>query len=251
MKIVVIASFLISFLIFTCNIYAQQNSAVVKSRTGTAVAANYTPFLDYQGMVIERYQPGPRLISVYTVTGNPYLFNGPVKSNIFSVNGTGYGVKTAYDTYTQNLEIFQGPIDMDKALVKEIAEIDSFSLQKDSNNPGYVSFINSKHLGDKKGMYMQMINAGKKYTLYKSYKTELVSDRTEPNRPDLREFAMRVDYYYTSTEKKGTKKLKLTPNGIKKEFPNDPEIDPIIGSGNLDGDTENVLMKIFTQLNSK
>ncbi len=154
----------------------------------------------------------------------------------------------SYNTYNQNIHFLSSS--SSDLLVKEPGLLDSFILKQNfsSEIPGELKFIYGLLLGTQDKGYYQIVYLGEQYTLYKRYKSSLEVVSTNYIQSELRQFELTAEYYYTASKGK-LKKLKLSANGVKKEFNSIKDISAIVDEANSAANPESVLISIFDVLN--
>lgn len=187
-------------------------------------------------------------IGNYKVTGSPFLFGVTNAGTLFAKMGKLSDMPMAYNTYDQELEIYLG----DKGRIVSVEEIDSFVLKANStaNLNNDVCFVSGLLLDPSKKSFLQVITTGKKFNLYKAYRSVPESLPGDYAKSEERVFALKYDYFYSNSGTKGLKKLKTTSKWLKAEFNANPGIKDIIDSQESNTNQENALEKIFTALNS-
>ena len=91
---------------------------------------------------------------------------------------------------------------------------------------------------------------GKRYSLYKRYKSDLGYVSTNYVQSELRQFDLLFDYFYTDTEGKGVKKLKPNVSSIIKEFKSVKDISSVLTNDAFAVNPDDALKKAFDFLNN-
>lgn len=189
-------------------------------------------------------------IGTYKVQGNPYLYGGGQTSSVYA---KGFFVKdilkTNYNTYNQQLElVFNNDT---KPEVRDNSTIDSFFVKiATTDYKADLKFFSAKIFGSKENFFLQEVFVGSKYSLYKRYKSELGYVSTNYVQSELREYDLIYDYYYVTQGTIGIKPIKLTANGIGKEFKKKvKDVSNIVEEGSLVFNPEGILLKVFLTIN--
>ena len=85
--------------------------------------------------------------------------------------------------------------------------------------------------------------------MFKKYHTDLGIVTENQFQADLRQYDLLTDYYYAETGMKGVKKIKLTNNGIIKEFKLVKDVSKIVEEGSLIFNPEGLLLNVFEEIN--
>ena len=190
------------------------------------------------------------MIGTYKVKGNPFLFGEHHKGDIFSTMEKGYNIFISYNTYSQDVEFYSSS-NTDKPLVKEPGNLDSFIVRQDieSGITASLKFIYGSLLSVDDKSYYQEIYTGKRFSVYKKYKSVLGYASDNFAQTELRQFELQYEYYYTDSVSKGVKKLKKNAGSILKEFKKTADISSLITDESFTTDPEGVLRKVFQYLN--
>ena len=137
-------------------------------------------------------------------------------------------------------------------LVKEIGEVDSFVLRKDSSMLllNDIRFIYGPLVGSTEKSYFQVIQTGPVFSLYKRYKSELGYPTTNYAQSDLREFDLIAEYFYFDKKQAKFKKIKPNLSVLTKEFKSIKDITPVADKDAFVTEPEEVMKKIINYLNS-
>jgi hypothetical protein len=209
--------------------------------------------LNYNRLIREKTGEGIyKLIGPYKVIGTSYLFGEKVKGNLFTQEAKAYNISLSYNTYNQEVE-FYSTSNPDQPLIKEPGTADSFSLsiESDLGSKEELKFIYGAVLGSSDKAYYKQIYAGKRFGIYKRYRSELGYVSSNYVQSELRQFDLLYDYYYTDNEKKekGTKKLKANVSNIIKEFKDIKDVSTVLTNDSFNANQETALRKAFEYLN--
>ena len=211
------------------------------------------PALNHNRLLQQRTADGVyKLIGTYKVIGTQFLYGEHLKADMFATEAKAYNIFISYNTYNQEVE-FYSTSNPDKPLVKEPGEVDSFTIQQntdlDINNP--LKFIYGKHLGSNDKFYYQEVYKGDRFSLYKRYKSELGFASGNYAQNDLRQFDLTYEYFYVDNEKKSLKKLKPGFGNVVKEFKDILDLSTVVTSDEFDVNKEDALRKAFGSLNKR
>ena len=218
-----------------------------------SVPGYHDPALSRNKLLREQQGEGVyKLIGTYKVKGISYLFGQKLVANIYSEKETAANVSINYDTYSQEIEFFSAESPA-KPLVKAPGDIDSFVVKplEDAGINEELHFIYGPLAGSSEKAYFQVITSGKRFSLYKRYKSELgyVSDNYIQS--ELRQFDMLSDYFYFDAVTKKMKKIKLNLSNVSKEFKAVKDISGVATNDDFSNDPENAMKKIFAELNKE
>jgi hypothetical protein len=188
-------------------------------------------------------------IGNFKVQGSAYLFGEQLKGDVYGHNMKGNDVAFKVDNYRQNLEITTAT--SGQFMIKPVAEIDSFVLKADANTffTQDLHFVSSRTIdSNQKPAFLQVVYRAPGYSLYKAYTTSLGVVSTNYIQSDLRQFDLNADYYYTSPNSPGLKKLKATKAGVRKEF-NNVHAREVLDESNFATNPEKVMIEVFQKLN--
>jgi hypothetical protein len=191
-----------------------------------------------------------RQIGNYKVKGNPYLFGGRNKGDMFSKEAKAYNIYLNYNTYNQELG-FYSTSNPTEELIKEPGTVDSFIIQENIELEIHapVKFVYGELIGSKEKGYYQEIYAGPKYSVYKKYKSELGFVSSNYMQSDLRTFDLNVEYVYVDADKK-MKKIKPNAYTVIKEFKNVKDLSGLVNDDIFTANTEQAFRKTFEYLNN-
>ncbi|MBC7888831.1 MAG: hypothetical protein H7Z13_13215 [Ferruginibacter sp.] len=218
-----------------------------KAQTGSYL----DPGQAYVKLLIDNGGGTQQRIGVYKVNGTSYLFGEKHTGDLFGKGEKGESVFISYNTYSQQVEFYVS-FSQSKPLIKNLEMVDSFTIKKGkiAEITKDVHFINGIHLGAKEKGFYQMIENGKRFKLYKKYKSNLAVVSTSYAQSDLRQFELEYDYYYTDSTTKKMKKIKHTPYDIKKEFNFMKDISNLVDDYSFAQEPENCLKMVFDSLNN-
>ena len=196
---------------------ANSNTLVTKapdSRAWTDPALNHNRLLQNQvgdGKLVQ--------IGNFKVKGSPFLYGQKLSGDVFSQTEKAWNIFIGYNTYNQELE-FYSTSNPDQPFVKEIGELDSFVIHKNSSRgiEKAIKFVYGKHIGSNEKTYFQEVCGGDNFVFYKKYKSELAIAHDNIGQPDLRQFELSYEYFYLNKKSGKLKKLKNNHSLIVKEF---------------------------------
>ncbi len=208
------------------------------------------PAKAFNKMMLDKNGEGSNLerVGTYKVKGTSLYFGGSLKGTIYTKERAFPDVLISYNTYNQYVDIYDNsntPI-----ATKKFNELDSFKVKINTSEFNTNStFISSLVLQSNDNCFFQVISLGKKYALFKKYHTDLGIVTENQFQADLRQYDLLTDYYYTETGMKGVKKIKLTNNGIIKEFKLVKDVSRIVEEGSLIFNPEGILLNVFEEIN--
>lgn len=185
----------------------------------------------------------------YKVLGTSFLFGPGQVGDIYFKNGHAKNVFVSYDTYKQLLAV--NTDDAGKALVKQLNDLDSFTLKATNNSVFKIDlhFINASQLDATQKAFFQKVVTGPRFNLYKAYKSDFGYVQSEQLNTEYRQFELLVEYFYTDIKTPGLKKLKTASNAVKKEFKNIKDVSAIADHEDYDKALELNLIKVFEVIN--
>jgi|CXWL01.1.fsa_nt_gi hypothetical protein len=190
-------------------------------------------------------------IGIYKVVGTPYLFGEKNKGDLFSTGAKAYNIFLSYNTYNQEVE-FYSTSNPDKPLMKEPGEVDSFVILPNTElgiiDP--LKFIYGSLLNSTDKSYYQEVYAGKKFGIYKRYRSSLGYVSSNYIQSELRQFDLECEYYYTDDEKKSIKKVKPNASNVIKEFKSIKDLSDIINNNAFTASPDDAFRKAFEYLNN-
>ena len=256
------ACLLISFCSFT---QAQQPQVISRSSNSGSLNGGFDswgrpapdsrgwtdPALNHNKLVQQQAGDGMyKLIGPYKVVGTQFLYGEHHMGDMFSTEAKAFNIFISYNTFNQEVE-FYSTSNPDRPLIKEPGEVDSFmihqNIELEINTP--LKFVYGTHLGSGDKYFYQEVYAGKQFSLYKRYKSELGYVSTNYVQSELRQFDLTFEYYYNETGKKGVKKIKPNASSVVKEFKNIKDLSVAVNSAEFDVNREESLRKAFDYLN--
>lgn len=222
--------------------------------TGFSQQLSYMdPAAAYQRILLETNDKSSyQQVGTYKVIGSPFLFGAKLKGDVYTNKERAENITLSYNTYNQQVEAYQA--NQDKPIVLAAKSVDSFFLRA-SASKGFkedLLFINIKLLDSSSNkFFVQLVAPGKRFALFKAYRSDLGYVSTNYVQSELRQFDLSFEYYFIDTNKPGIKKLKVTPNNLTKLFSEIADISAFTGSDEFKTDPEYTLKNIFAALNHK
>ena len=210
------------------------------------------PATAYMRLLLEKSGEGSyQQIGNFKVVGTSYLYGPKLAGDIYTTKERATNIQLSYNTYNQQVEAYQN--NSEKPIIMKLADVDSFRLiaARNSDFKEDLLFVNANKIDASRKFFAQHVIAGKRFNLYKAYKSELGYVSTNYVQSELRQFDLSYEYYYSDSTKPGLKKLKVTPGGLKKEFNEIADITSFANDEELSTNPEYVLGKIFVVLNNK
>jgi len=210
------------------------------------------PALNHNQLLKERLGDGTYImIGQFKVIGSPFLFGQRHNADLFTPKEKAMGININYNTYNQEIEFFSTS-NPTQPLVKEIGEVDSFSLRKDTTMRLFndIRFIYGPLVGSSEKSYFQVLQTGETFSLYKRYKSELGYPSTNYGQSDLRQFDLIAEYFYYDRKQVKFKKIKPNLSFLVKEFKSTKDITPVADKDSFLTQPEEVMIKIINYLNS-
>jgi hypothetical protein len=222
-------------------------AASVKAQSGYMDNA-----LNYNRLIREKTGEGVyKLIGNFKVVGTSFLFGEKNKGNIFSPEAKAYNIYLSYNTYNQEVD-FYSSANPDKPLVKEAGTVDSFiindNIELGINKP--LKFVYATHIGATDKFYYQEIVKGKRFSLFKRYKSELGYVSANYIQSELRQFDLVYDYFYTDNTRPGVKRIKANAGSVTKEFKDVKDLSSVADSDSFSLNPEEAFRKVFDALNN-
>ncbi len=224
-------------------------TGIVAAQTAGALGDNA---LNYNRLIREKTGEGVyKLIGAYKVVGTSYLFGEKNQGNLFSQEAKAINVFLSYNTYNQEVEFYSSS-NPDKPLIKEPGTVDSFILNRNESLgiTSALKFVYGTHLWSSEKAFFKEICAGKRFSLYKRYKSDLGYVSSNYVQSELRQFDLLFDFFYTDSETKTIKKIKPNSSSINKEFKNIKDVSSAINNDELSANPEEALRKVFDFLNN-
>jgi hypothetical protein len=215
------------------------------SRGWTDPAQNHNKLLQQQnsdGMY--------KLIGAYKVVGSSFLYGEHHLADIFAPEVKAYNIFISYNTYNQEVEFYSNG-NPDKSLVREPGTLDSFIIHQDIGFGilNTLKFVYGSVLGIKDKYYFLEICTGKRFSLYKRYKSDLGYVSGNYVQSELRQFDLEYEYYYTDSEGKGIKKIKPNAASVIKEFKDVKDLSAVVSADAFTANPEDAFRKAFEYLN--
>lgn len=208
--------------------------------------------LNYNRLIREKTGDGVyKLIGNFRVIGTSYLYGEKNKGNLFSPEAKAYNIYLSYNTYNQEVE-FYSSANPEKPLVKEPGTVDSFiindNIELGINKP--IKFVYATHIGATDKFFYQEIVGGKRFSLYKRYKSELGYVSANYIQSELRQFDLVYDYFYTDNTRPGVKRIKANAGNVTKEFKDVKDLSSIADSNEFTVNPEEAFRKVFDTINN-
>ncbi len=246
--------------VFNNSSFAQISTNVpvsLSANSGRMVAAQpdsrgwTDPALNHNKLLIQQTGDGMyKLIGAYKVVGSSFLFGEHHSADMFAPGVKAYNIFISYNTYNQEVD-FYSTSNPDKPLMREPGTLDSFIIHQNIElgilNP--LKFVYGSVLGVKDKYYFLAICTGKRFSLYKRYKSELGYVSSNYVQSELRQFDLEYEYYYTDAEGKGIKKIKPNAASVIKEFKDVKDLLAEISVDDFTANPEAAFCKAFTLLN--
>src|SRR5690242_7277936 len=129
--------------------------------------------LNYNQIIKEKTADGVyKLVGVFKVTGTSFLFGEKNKGDLYSPDAQAQNISLSYNTYNQEVEFYSSS-NPDKPLVKEPGTVDSFFLHSNAQLgiANKMKFVYGSLLGSTEKSYFLEIYSGKRFSIYKRYKS--------------------------------------------------------------------------------
>jgi hypothetical protein len=250
------------FTVILCTVFinssrAQTHIVGLSENTGSMVSRvpdlrGWTdPVMNHNRLLQQKTSEGMyKMIGTYKVVGSPFLFGEHHIGDMFAPEAKAYNIYISYNMYNQEVE-FYSTANPDKSLVREPGSLDSFIIHQNIEL-GIVrplKFVYGSVLGAKDKYYFLEVCPGKRFSLYKRYKSELGYVSTNYVQSELRQFDLEYEYYYTDSEGKGIKKLKPNAASVIKEFKDVKDLSSEISVDEFTANPEAAFCKVFGSLN--
>jgi hypothetical protein len=210
------------------------------------------PALDHNKLLQQQTGEGMyKMIGTYKVVGSSFLLGVRHPADIFAPEVKAYNIFISYNTYNQEIE-FYSIGNPDKPLVRDPGTLDSFIIHQDTGRhiSNQLKFVYGSVLGIKDKYYFQEICTGKRFNLYKRYKSELGYVSSNYIQSELRQFDLVYDYFYTDTESKGIKKIKPNAYSVIKVFQAVKDLTTVVTVDDFSANPEVAFRKAFAYLNN-
>ncbi len=225
--------------------------ALIAGIAATAQQASYVdPAQAYNRILVEKGANSYRQVGNYKVIGSPFLFGEKNKGNIYSKPETAKNIELSYNIYNQEVA-FYSTANPDNELVKTPGSLDSFLLRANvkAGLSTDVTFIYGPNIGAKDKNYYEVLFGSGRFKLYKRYTGELGLVTDNIVEADLKQFNIKVDYFYTDSTTQKIKKLKTTAPAIVKEFSSVKDLSSVSNADGLTMNRDDQLKVIFFELN--
>ena len=215
-------------------------------------AASYSdPAAAYLKVMLEKGSEGTyQQIGTFKVTGTSFLYGEKLTGNVYARTEKAEQTKLSYNTYSQKLDVYNNNAELPISLGVE--EVDSFIIMKSGFVKDNLSFYSSSIIDSKfKSCFLQLVDAGKRFNLFKAYNSILDIVSTNYIQSDLRQFTLQYDYCYYDKNTNTLKKIKLNRKKIIEEFKSVANLEDLLENENLNNNSENTLISIFQILNKQ
>ena len=233
--------------------YVMICAGLFNANAALAQQLSYTdPASSYMRILLEKSGEGSyQQLGNFKVVGTSYLYGPKLGGDIYTTKERATNIQLSYNTYNQQVEAYQN--NSEKPIIMKLADVDSFRLiaARNSDFKEDLLFVNANKIDASRKFFAQHVIAGKRFNLYKAYKSELGYVSTNYVQSELRQFDLTYEYYYSDSTKPGLKKLKVTPGALKKEFNEIADITTYANDEELSTNPEYALRKIFAVLNNK
>ncbi len=189
-------------------------------------------------------------IGIYKVKGNSFVLSGKNVSDVYTTGGDGMNQTLMFDAHTQNVSILQE--NKTDIATLTLDELDSFIVKVDNDGRFYrpAIFINASKIEAGKKIYMERLEQGPRYALYKSYKAEMRKATQDLAQTNIMEFEIVSEYFYLPFGANEFVKIKSNLSSLKKQFVLETEAVKILSSSNKENFQDNLTV-FFQTLNSK
>ena len=211
---------------------------------------SYTdPAQAYLKLMLEKGENSITRIGAFKVIGSPYLYGPGRTGRAYTATDSVVNTTLSYNTYTQEIEIAAAGSDTSHTYPP--GAVKSFVIQGDPAlyMPAELRFIYAAELHSTGKQYFQELYAGVRFSLYKSYVSELGTPESSYVQADLRQFQIGIAYYYSDNSNAGLKKLKTNSRNIIREFSKIKDLRGQIDDTALSASKDTELVRIFTELN--
>jgi hypothetical protein len=211
---------------------------LISANVSFGQVANSDLAINHNRLIREKTGDGVyKLIGPYKVVGTSYLFGEKNKGNLFSSAAKAYNIFLSYNTYNQEVEFYSAS-NPDKPLIKEPG----------ITNP--LKFVYGSMIGSTEKMYYQEVYAGKRFSIYKRYKSDLGYVSSNYIQSELRQFDLAFEYYYTDAEKKTVKKIKANASNVIKEFKGIKDVSSVATNDGFSTTPDLAFINVFEYLNN-
>jgi hypothetical protein len=209
----------------------------------------FDPALAYNKVLLEKGNRGTYLnVGAFRVVGSPYIYGEAVKGDVYHNGTIAKNIEFRINNHTKELQL--ATQEAGKYFLVSIDDLDSLTLFASQNEyiNSDLTFISSKFVGGKQKCFLQQLQKGPRFTLYKSYDTELAIPSDNYIQSELREFKLDVVYYYTDTQMPGELiSIKANKKSLNKAF-KDTNAAEVLDNVNLTGNLDLALTKFFSFL---
>lgn len=194
------------------------------------------------------YQEEYKRVGAFKVKGNSLVLEGNNVTDLYTSIGPGANLPLVFDAYSQDLSIMLANRKEVSKLTFE--EVDSFIVKVDTDKKygEPTLFLNAYKVDRSKKMYLQRLTTGPKYSLYKSFFTELRPAASDLAQTNVREFEIVSEYYFLPAKGSEFIKIKKSAKAVKKLFEDEKEsIEKL--EKNFEQNFEPTLVAFFDKLN--
>lgn len=187
-------------------------------------------------------------VGSFKVKGSPYIYGETLKGDVYHSGKIASGVVFKINNYSKELQVTTDV--PGKYFMVSIDDLDSLVLPAVKNEflAADIKFISSKAKDAKLKCFLEPLQKGERYTLYKSYSTELAIPSDNYVQSDLRIFDLQVQYYYADNQNPGSlKSVKANKKGLGKTFKG-TNASEILENIDMSGNQDLALTKFFTFL---
>lgn len=219
----------------------------------SSVNAQFYSFIDpalaYNKIIGEKGSKGTyQNIGAFKVIGSPYIYSETLVGDVYHNGKVAKDVVYKINNYSKQLQIATDV--PGQYFMVSISDLDSLVLPANKNEflKADLTFLSSKSIDNKKNLFLEQLQKGSRFTLYKTYSTELVIPSDNYIQSDLREFKLEVEYYYTDDKMPGTlNPIKANKKALIKNF-RETNAAEVLDNISLNGDTDIALTKFFTYI---
>lgn len=210
--------------------------------------AQIDPVGNFNRHVFEKWRGEYIRIGTYKVKGSPYLLGEAFPGVITYTDGkTVRDEKILYDLYSQ-----KAGIDIKNEIFERNVPIETFSI----NLPEYMggqSLLFKNPIVDGKAEvkgYLNVLEEGKRVSIFKLFKIRLVVDPTNHMDKDVRVFEQYNEYLLYLPANKSLKNIKLRKRDFIKEFGNEEFVKNYFLSKEIDFSKENEVIEFVKEFNN-
>ncbi len=221
------------------------SSIAVKAQMATF----FDPAVAYSRVLLEKGGKGTYIrVGNFKVTGSPYIYSETLKGDVYHSGKIAKDVVYKINNYAKELQIATDV--PGQVFLVSIDDLDSLLLPAAKNEflTADLKFVSSKTIDKSKKLFLQELQKGARFTLYKSYNTEINIPSDNYAQTDLREFNLVVEYYYTDVQDPGVlKSVKPNKKWLAKSFKDNNAVE-ILENVSLTGNMDLALGKFFNFL---